>query len=558
MIEDRRVSTGGASDPDRYAGFLGSIFDVPTEPDLLRLIGNVLLLGSAMSWALLALGMGIAEFYGSPSLPSLASLIGVLALLAGWRFIPSSWPASLPILFQASVVYLFIAVMVARGTDVDLAAVWIVIWSATAMCVTTLAVGFVTATALIISGTLLLNILGGWLYPSSSGLLVPSMIGLAGASVIGIITHAVCFLMTRANSEAKQLDKVRHALTQAFARELDLPIAATTQSAINVGIQLPEAALLSVLRSHLTEVRRLLVSQGHPPVDMSLSERTHMGQILMASTSLIGRVATHRHISVTHITASAEDRLVSIPARAATSVLAFFCREAMLHPDTEVLRISASIEDADSLNPTAVFRLQASYDPSSDGTHRPPLAEKSPMLALNQIRLQVQEVNGALTVRPKFGDWLEVQLKFPVVLHDLSLEPGAEQNNEKATYQGMRFLLIEDEELTRLLTARNLERNGARVTQAANAAEALKALETEEFDAIIADLHLPDLSGEALISALRNYDAVIPIIVATVALGKVNIDELVAAGADQMLGKPLQDDQLQHAVALLRAAGRWS
>jgi hypothetical protein len=133
---------------------------------LLRLIGELLLLGSAASWALLALGLWIAELYGAPPLPVFESILGVVALLGGWRFIPKNWPASVPILFQATVVYLFIAAIVASGADPDMAVVWIVIWSATAICVTTLALGFVTSVSLVISGTLLLNILIGWLYPS--------------------------------------------------------------------------------------------------------------------------------------------------------------------------------------------------------------------------------------------------------------------------------------------------------------------------------------------------------------------------------------------------------
>ncbi|MEE4203540.1 MAG: response regulator [Halieaceae bacterium] len=537
--------------------FLRSLFDVPTDPSLLRLIGELLLLGSAASWALLALGLWIAELYGAPPLPVFESILGVAALLGGWRFIPRSWPASVPILFQATVVYLFIAAIVASGADPDFAVVWIVIWSATATCVTTLALGFVTSVSLVISGTLLLNILIGWLYPSSSGLLVPSMIGLAGSAVIGIITHAVCFLMTQANSEVRQLDRIRIALTEAFARELDLPIAATEQTAINVGIQSPEAAMLWVLRSHLTEIRRLLLSSESAEAKAPVSERSAITHVLMAATSLVARIAEHRHIEITHTFTEAEARLVSMPARDATAILAFFCREAVLQPNVEALQLSVNIENTDTATPMATFRLIASHAGEARAIKGRMSTEKKPALALSHIRQRVDKLGGELEIRPQFGQWREIELQLPVALHDLSLDLSSHAHSDSISYGNARLLLIEDEELTRLLTARNLERHGAQVTQAADAKEALALLESGEFDAIVADLNLPDLSGTELIMALRNYDAVIPIVVVTATAGKLNIDELVAAGADQLLAKPLQGDELAHAIGLLRAAGRW-
>ena len=63
-------------------------------------------------------------------------------------------------------------------------------------------------------------------------------------------------------------------------------------------------------------------------------------------------------------------------------------------------------------------------------------------------------------------------------------------------------------------------------------------------------------SGAALIASLRARNATAPIIVASVAHGAADLNELVIAGADLLLGKPLQNEHIQQTIALLRASHR--
>jgi hypothetical protein len=239
----------------------------------------------------------------------------------------------------------------------------------------------------------------------------------------------------------------------------------------------------------------------------------------MAATSLVARIAEYRHIEIRHTFTRAEARLVSIAAREATAILAFFCREAILQPNVEALQISVDIDKDDTTTPTATFRLSASHTKNAGAVKTRMSTDKKPALALTHIKQRVDELGGKLAIRPPFGEWREIELELPVALHDLSLDTNPPTHSDEISYNNTRLLLIEDEELTRLLTARNLERHGAQVTQAADAKEALAQLESGEFDAIVADLNLPDLSGTELIMALRSYDGVIPIVVVTATAG---------------------------------------
>lgn len=558
MGDSRPEQMNTTSLNSQYEGFLQSLLESPTETQLLRRIGEVLLLGSAIAWGLLAIALLLVSLNGEQHLPVLASLAGAGALLLGWRYLPRQWPAAVPVMFQAAVVFVFIGFAVIYQAEAKLAAAWIVIWTACAICVLTLALGFFVSFATVTSGVLLLNLLSQWLHPELPSTLTQSMIGLAGSAVIGLVTHAVCFQMTRMSGEARQLVRLRQDMVGAFAHELSLPISAIEMCALRVGMQSPEAGNLWILKNHLYTLQLMLAERSRGHVVSSPVERTSLAHIVMAASSLTQRLANDRQLVMEHKENSAESRLVVMPAREAAAALAYFCREALMQNSVKSIAINANVEGSDTLQPNAVLRIAVERDSANARQHRvADLTGRTPLLALSEIRQRVHEAGGTLSIQPPTAQWLSATISLPAKLNDLAAASQVgNDDNAPRPYAGMRLLLIEDEELTRLLTARNLEQHGATITQAQDAATAFAALETNEFDLIVADLNLPDLSGEALIFGLRRYDATLPIIVVSIALGRVDATKLVAVGADQLLNKPLQQDELQHSIGLLRASGR--
>lgn len=77
-----------------------------------------------------------------------------------------------------------------------------------------------------------------------------------------------------------------------------------------------------------------------------------------------------------------------------------------------------------------------------------------------------------------------------------------------------RILVIEDDELIAALERDFLQNNGFEVTVAREGRPGLRALEQMAIDAVVLDVHLPDVSGFSLCRAIREkYD--IPIIFVT-------------------------------------------
>ena len=111
-----------------------------------------------------------------------------------------------------------------------------------------------------------------------------------------------------------------------------------------------------------------------------------------------------------------------------------------------------------------------------------------------------------------------------------------------------RVLYVDDEPAIGLILQDTLERLGHSATGATNVPEALQAIARGGVDLIISDYRMPGLSGLEFLELLREQGREIPVIMLT---GYATIEHAVAsikAGATDYITKPVQPEQLEHAV----------
>jgi two-component system KDP operon response regulator KdpE len=119
---------------------------------------------------------------------------------------------------------------------------------------------------------------------------------------------------------------------------------------------------------------------------------------------------------------------------------------------------------------------------------------------------------------------------------------------------GGHILVVEDDDSTRRLIARDLSAHGYTVTQAADGGEALHAWEGRRPDLIILDLGLPDLDGTAVVRRIRR-DAATPILVVSARDRERDKVAALELGADDYVTKPYGMAELHARIrALLRRA----
>ncbi len=125
--------------------------------------------------------------------------------------------------------------------------------------------------------------------------------------------------------------------------------------------------------------------------------------------------------------------------------------------------------------------------------------------------------------------------------------------DELPSLDGVYVLLVEDEADARMLTATLLERQGARVTAAGTAAEALEALARELPDVLLSDIAMPGMDGYALIKRLReNPDwSRVPAAALTAFVSPTDRGRALLAGFDTHVPKPVEPAELMAVVAAL-------
>jgi CheY-like chemotaxis protein len=121
-----------------------------------------------------------------------------------------------------------------------------------------------------------------------------------------------------------------------------------------------------------------------------------------------------------------------------------------------------------------------------------------------------------------------------------------------APSRALRLLLVEDNPVNQRLARRLLEKRGHSVRLAGNGREALAALASDRFDAILMDVQMPEMDGfeatAAIRAAERAHGGHIPIVAMTAHAMSGDEERCLAAGMDAYLSKPIEP---RHLFALL-------
>ncbi len=120
----------------------------------------------------------------------------------------------------------------------------------------------------------------------------------------------------------------------------------------------------------------------------------------------------------------------------------------------------------------------------------------------------------------------------------------------------MKILFIEDDKMNRRVVSDMLGVAGAVMTEAEDGESGLELLETGAFDAVLLDLRMPGMDGFDVtrhIRARHDAKARIPIIILTADAAADLRDHCIAAGADDVLFKPVAMEALFDTIGRLIA-----
>ncbi|MEA1084258.1 MAG: response regulator [Sphingomonas sp.] len=120
----------------------------------------------------------------------------------------------------------------------------------------------------------------------------------------------------------------------------------------------------------------------------------------------------------------------------------------------------------------------------------------------------------------------------------------------------MNVLFIEDDRMNRRVVRDMLDVAGVTMMEAESAEDGLSAIDAQDFDMLLIDLRMPGMDGITAIGHIRarpDGKAAVPIIVITADTALDLRERCIAAGADEVLFKPVAMDALFEAMGRILA-----
>jgi predicted ATPase/signal transduction histidine kinase/CheY-like chemotaxis protein len=200
--------------------------------------------------------------------------------------------------------------------------------------------------------------------------------------------------------------------------------------------------------------------------------------------------------------------------------------------------------------------LKRIFDPFTR-VHAPGLGKKGTGLGLTIAARLVELMSGTIGVESEVGKgslfWLTA--RFECAQPEREVEPPAPEP-ELERVKGLHILIAEDNRINQIVANRMLEREGHRCTVVGDGAEALRALETNDVDVVLMDVHMPVMDGLAATREIRRRERGtgrhLPIIAVTASAATEVARDCSESGMDHFLSKPLVRDvvrELLHGLA---------
>ena len=176
-------------------------------------------------------------------------------------------------------------------------------------------------------------------------------------------------------------------------------------------------------------------------------------------------------------------------------------------------------------------------------------------LGMSIVKNLINKMKGTITLETKQGEGSTFTITLPVKLDTVCFEE-TETEEEETSIEGMKILLVEDNDLNLEVAQYILEDAGAEIIVARNGLESVELFEQSEsasFDVLLMDVMMPVMDGLTAtkrIRKLKRKDArTVPVIAMTANVFNEDIIAAKEAGMNEHIAKPLDFDKLIHTLA---------
>ncbi len=178
-------------------------------------------------------------------------------------------------------------------------------------------------------------------------------------------------------------------------------------------------------------------------------------------------------------------------------------------------------------------------------------------LGLSITRNLITSMGGDLTITSELGKGSIFTLTLPAgvdidkqeLLDRYGVNDYSNNNNVEHIGATGKILIAEDTKTNQILLRALLKKVGVEnITFANDGLEALETIESEEFELILMDIHMPNMNGYEATRAIREKNIKTPIIAITANAMKGDSKKCIKAGCDDYLSKPIESNKLYQKV----------
>lgn len=171
-------------------------------------------------------------------------------------------------------------------------------------------------------------------------------------------------------------------------------------------------------------------------------------------------------------------------------------------------------------------------------------------LGLSITKQLIDLMGGEIKLESKEGVGTKVIFRIPL---EVDLEERSEKTEidySKVMFDGVRVLLVEDNELNAEIASFLLERHGMEVTWVQNGKKAVDEMtrNPDAYDVIFMDIMMPIMDGLKATETIRRMGNTIPILAMTANAFTDDMQKSLAVGMDAHLTKPLHEKAIIKAI----------
>lgn len=168
-------------------------------------------------------------------------------------------------------------------------------------------------------------------------------------------------------------------------------------------------------------------------------------------------------------------------------------------------------------------------------------------LGLSIVKSLLELMGSRIQLESQLGKgskfWFDLVLE--VSAQDASEEKGQKHlgENEYGLFENKHILVVEDNKINQMITRKILEKRNVKCQVADNGMDGIKLVETNDFDVVLMDIHMPGISGIEATHEIRKFKPQLPIIALTAVTIEENLDEFYRVGFNEIIPKPFKTEE---------------